>query len=189
MPNPEPKPHLLCRPKKRCPTSPSKSRSPGKTLFSLTLHCMHIEKPTPRASLPAHRKTISTHPLPPLPQKTMSAEKRERYPTHTQNIPIPLPPDGLYTEKKRSPRTPYRPDLKKSMSAEKRERCPHTRKTSLSHCHPTVSTPKNDLYTPGSSTRISPLLQNSPLKSKKYAPPQMRQGRNLSIGSLCSRFR
>lgn len=33
-------------------------------------------------------------------KKKMSAEKRERYPTHPQNIPIPLPPDGLHTEKR-----------------------------------------------------------------------------------------
>ena len=107
---------------------------------------MHIEKPTPQASLPAHRKTISTHPLPPLPQKTMSAEKKKRCP-HTRKTSLSRCHSTVSTPKKTISTRPLPPLPQKTMSAEKRKRCPHTRKTSLSRCHSTVSTPKkNDLH-------------------------------------------
>ncbi len=51
-----------------------------------------------------------------------------------------------HTEK-RSPRTPYRPYRKKRCPLKKEKDTRHTRKTSLSRCHSTVSTPKkNDLH-------------------------------------------
>ncbi len=157
---------------------------------------MHIEKPTLQVSLPAHRKTISTPPLPPLPQKTMSAEKRKRCP-HTRKTSLSrchstvstpkkndlhAPPTAL-TAKKRCPlkkgkdarthaKHPYpvatrRSQHRKTISTHPtaltlKKRCPlkkekdtrHTRKTSLSRCHSTVSTPKkNDLHAPPQSTK------------------------------------
>ncbi len=128
----------------------------------------------------AHRKTDSTSftastpknalhtPLPPLPLKTMSAEKRKRCP-HTRKTSLSRCHPTVSTPKKRSPRTPYRPYRKKTMSAEKRKRCPHTRKTSLSRCHSTVSTPKkNDLHFPPQSTKCPAAKILHP--QKKYAP-------------------
>ncbi len=64
----------------------------------------------------------------------------------------------------------YRRDLKKRCPLKKEKDTRHTRKTSLSRCHPTVSTPKNDLYTPGSSTRISPPAAKFSPKIKKIRP-------------------
>lgn len=129
-------------PKKRVPGAPYFPKTGRKTNpYPIAAPGLHNEKPTPRASLPAHRKTISTH---------LTAKNR-----------CPL-------KKVKIPCTP----AKHSYPVATR-RSPH-RKTIFTLPAPRPAYP--------------PPLQNSPLKSKKYAPPQMRQGRNLSIGSLCSRF-